>query len=47
MEVVLASGKIVNANATSHPELFSTLKGGQNNFGVVTRFDIIAFPQGL
>ncbi|KAF1936235.1 FAD binding domain-containing protein [Clathrospora elynae] len=43
-EVVLASGKIVSANATSHSDLFAALKGGQNNFGVVTRFDLKAFP---
>lgn len=43
-EVVLASGKIVNANATSHSDLFAALKGGQNNFGVVTRFDLKAYP---
>lgn len=42
-EVVLASGEIVNANATSHPELFHALKGGNNNFGVVTRFDVAVF----
>ncbi|PQE08353.1 FAD binding domain containing protein [Rutstroemia sp. NJR-2017a WRK4] len=45
-QVVLASGKIVNANATSHPELWRALKGGSNNFGVVTRLDLLAFPQG-
>ncbi|KAI8942887.1 hypothetical protein NX059_000927 [Plenodomus lindquistii] len=45
-EVVLASGEIINANATSHSDLFAALKGGQNNFGVVTRFDLKAFPAG-
>jgi FAD/FMN-containing dehydrogenase len=45
-EVVLANGKIINANATSHHDLFVALKGGQNNFGVVTRFDLEAFPAG-
>jgi FAD/FMN-containing dehydrogenase len=43
-EVVLASGEIVNANATSRSDLFTALKGGQNNFGIVTRFDLKAFP---
>ena len=42
-EVVLASGEIVNANATSNPDLFHALKGGNNNFGVVTRFDLAVF----
>jgi len=27
-------------------DLFAALKGGQNNFGVVTRFDINVFKQG-
>lgn len=43
-EVVLASGEIVNANASCHPELWRALKGGSSNFGVVTRFDINTFP---
>lgn len=45
-KVVLASGRIVNANAKSNPDLFKALKGGTNNFGVVTRFDIKTFEQG-
>jgi hypothetical protein len=36
---VLASSEIVNANETSNPDLFRALKGGGNNFGVVTRID--------
>ncbi|RDI80375.1 hypothetical protein Vi05172_g9652 [Venturia inaequalis] len=35
-EVVLANSTIVQANLTSHPDLFWSLKGGGNNFGVVT-----------
>ncbi|KAH8892205.1 FAD-binding domain-containing protein [Thozetella sp. PMI_491] len=42
-EVVLASGQIVNANSTSNHDLFRALKGGNNNFGVVTRFDLQVF----
>lgn len=45
MEVVLASGQIINANQTSNPDLFTALKGGSNNFGVVTRFDLMSFPR--
>jgi hypothetical protein len=36
----------VEANRTSRPDLHKALKGGNNNFGVVTRFDLKAFPQG-
>ncbi|EAT81770.1 hypothetical protein SNOG_10376 [Parastagonospora nodorum SN15] len=44
-EVVLSSGVIVNANSKSHPDLFAALKGGQNNFGVVTKLQLRTFPQ--
>lgn len=43
-EVVLANGLIINANATNHFDLFRALKGGGSNFGIVTRFDLEAFP---
>jgi len=43
-EVVLANGQIVNANAKSHPDLWTALKGGSGNFGIVTRFDMATFP---
>ncbi|KAI6778115.1 uncharacterized protein J7T54_001536, partial [Emericellopsis cladophorae] len=42
-EVVLASGEIVNANKETNPDLFKALKGGSNNFGVVTQIDLAAF----
>jgi hypothetical protein len=42
-ELVLASGDIVNANQTSNPDLFKSLKGGNTNFGIVTKVDIAAF----
>jgi FAD/FMN-containing dehydrogenase len=45
-EVVLSTGEIVNANASSNPDLHLALRGGQNNFGVVTRVDISTFPLG-
>ncbi|KAF7535578.1 hypothetical protein G7054_g5240 [Neopestalotiopsis clavispora] len=46
-EVVLASGQIINANATDNPDLWQSLKGGQSNFGIVTRFDLQAFDAPL
>ena len=45
-EVVLASGEIVQANAETNHDLFIALKGGSNNFGIVTRFDLPIFKQG-
>lgn len=44
--MVLASGEIVDANAESNPDLWRALKGGSNNFGVVTSFRLQAHPQG-
>ncbi|KAL8943619.1 MAG: hypothetical protein Q9211_000923, partial [Gyalolechia sp. 1 TL-2023] len=46
-EVVLASGEIVYATSSSHKDLWLALKGGSNNFGIVTRFDVATFKQGL
>jgi FAD/FMN-containing dehydrogenase len=43
-EIVLANGTIANANARSNPELFWALKGGNNNFGVVTHYHLRTFP---
>jgi FAD/FMN-containing dehydrogenase len=44
-EVVLASGEIVNANVNENSDLWVALRGGSNNFGVITRFDFRIFPQ--
>lgn len=47
-EVVLANGSITTASITSHPDLFTVLKGGNNNFGIVTGFKFRTFPyEGL
>ena len=44
-EVVLASGEIVTANATQHPDLFWALRGGGGGtFGVVTRVTLRTYP---
>ncbi|KAL8812463.1 MAG: hypothetical protein Q9223_007289 [Gallowayella weberi] len=45
-EVVLANGTVVNANSTANSDLWFALKGGSNNFGIVTRFDLKVFLQG-
>ncbi|KAL3431352.1 hypothetical protein BDV09DRAFT_198803 [Aspergillus tetrazonus] len=44
VEVVLASGEIVQTSRTSYPDLFVALRGGSNNFGVVTKFTMAAHP---
>jgi FAD/FMN-containing dehydrogenase len=44
-EVVLADGRIMNANNTSNADLFTALKGGSSNFGIVTRYDMETFEQ--
>lgn len=43
-EVVLANGNVINANATPHSDLWTALKGGSGNFGIVARFDMYTFP---
>ncbi|KAF7854228.1 hypothetical protein EAF04_010525 [Stromatinia cepivora] len=42
-EIVLADGKIANANNQENTDLFTALKGGSNNFGIVTRVDLKPF----
>jgi hypothetical protein len=39
-EVVLSNAAIVNANATSNPDLFWALKGGGDQFGEAHYFNI-------
>lgn len=45
-EVVLSDGSVVDANMEQNPDLLFALRGGSNNFGVVTRVDLRAFEQG-
>ncbi|KAI0022851.1 hypothetical protein F4780DRAFT_769523 [Xylariomycetidae sp. FL0641] len=42
-EVVLADGRVVLANSAHNVDLFWALKGGGNNFGIVTRFTLRTF----
>ncbi|KAJ4992468.1 FAD binding domain-containing protein [Stagonosporopsis vannaccii] len=46
-EVVTASGLVINVSQTSYPDLYWALRGGGNNFGIVTQFNVQAVPQGL
>lgn len=41
---MLASGTVVTASATTNPDLWRALKGGVNNFGIVTQFTARTFP---
>jgi hypothetical protein len=46
-EVVLADGSIQEVSYSSpYSDLYWALRGGGNNFGIVTRFDLMTFPQG-
>ncbi|KAJ7029882.1 FAD-binding domain-containing protein [Mycena alexandri] len=45
-DLVRPNGSIVSVTAASDPDLFFALKGGGNNFGIVTQFTLKAFPQG-
>lgn len=45
-QVVFADGSIRDVNLKTYPDLFQALKGGGNNFGIVTRFDLATYPQG-
>lgn len=45
-EVVLADGSIVTVDDSNHVDLFQALKGGMNNFGIVTNIRMRSFTCG-
>ncbi|KAI1454351.1 hypothetical protein F4805DRAFT_323519 [Annulohypoxylon moriforme] len=44
-EVVLPNATTVTVSETLHPDLYYALRGGGNNFGIVTSFNVTVFPQ--
>jgi hypothetical protein len=45
-EIVTAAGEVTQANATSNPDIFWALKGGGNQFAIVTTFIMQTYPIG-
>ncbi|EKM48450.1 uncharacterized protein PHACADRAFT_108917, partial [Phanerochaete carnosa HHB-10118-sp] len=44
-EVVTPDGRVRTANLVENSDLFQALRGGGNNFGIVTKFTLKAFSQ--
>lgn len=45
-KIVLANSTITTVSENSHPDLYWALRGGSNNFGIVTSFTVRTFTQG-
>ncbi|KZT71939.1 FAD-binding domain-containing protein [Daedalea quercina L-15889] len=45
-ELVLPNGTVTDVTESAYPDLFWGLKGGYNNYGIVTTFTLQAYPQG-
>ncbi|KAF5680607.1 FAD-binding domain-containing protein [Fusarium heterosporum] len=43
-EIVLANGRIVHASSENEPNLYRALRGGGSNLGIITAFELEAFP---
>ncbi|KAH7308921.1 hypothetical protein B0I35DRAFT_453531 [Stachybotrys elegans] len=43
-EIVLANGRVVTASSESEPNLYRALRGGGSNFGIITAFELEAYP---
>ncbi|KAI1158451.1 hypothetical protein F5B18DRAFT_665207 [Nemania serpens] len=46
-EIVLADGTVTYASAGHNQDLWLALKGGSNNFGIITRYDLATYPLSL
>ncbi|SJL13225.1 related to 6-hydroxy-D-nicotine oxidase [Armillaria ostoyae] len=45
-ELVAPNATVVTVREENDPDLFFSLKGGGNNYGIVTRFTLKTYPQG-
>jgi len=43
-EIVLGNGRVVTASSESEPNLYRALRGGGSNFGIITAFELEAYP---
>lgn len=46
-ELVLPNGTVTDVSDSTNPDLFFALRGGFNNFGIVTRVTVKTYPQSL
>ncbi|KAG2064933.1 FAD-binding domain-containing protein [Suillus decipiens] len=46
-ELVLPNGTVADITGSTNPDLFFALRGGFNNFGIVTRVTLKTYPQSL
>ncbi|KAK0447276.1 FAD dependent oxidoreductase [Armillaria borealis] len=45
-ELVVPNATVVTVTEENDPDLFFSLKGGFNNYGIITRFTLKTYPQG-